>query len=45
MAPIGWLCQGLARILSGDLDGGDASFADAVIIATEAGAPEGLPRR
>ncbi len=35
-------CQGLARILSGDLDGGDASFADAVIIATEAGAPEGL---
>jgi LuxR family maltose regulon positive regulatory protein len=42
MAPIGSLCQGLARILSGDLDGGDASFADAVIIATEAGAPEGL---
>jgi LuxR family maltose regulon positive regulatory protein len=42
MAPIGWLCQGLARTLSGDLDGGDASFADAVIIATEAGAPEGL---
>jgi LuxR family maltose regulon positive regulatory protein len=42
MAPIAWLCQGLARILSGDLDGGDASFADAVIIATEAGAPEGL---
>jgi LuxR family maltose regulon positive regulatory protein len=41
-APIAWLCQGLARILSGDLDGGDASFADAVIIATEAGAPEGL---
>jgi LuxR family transcriptional regulator, maltose regulon positive regulatory protein len=42
MAPIGSLCQGLARILSGDVDGGDASFADAVIIATEAGAPEGL---
>ena len=41
-APIASLCQGLARILSGDLDGGDASFADAVIIATEAGAPEGL---
>jgi LuxR family maltose regulon positive regulatory protein len=41
-APIAWLCQGLARILSGDLDGGDESFADAVIIATEAGAPEGL---
>ena len=41
-APIAALCQGLARILSGDLDGGDASFADAVIIATEVGAPEGL---
>ncbi|HEU5391650.1 MAG TPA: LuxR C-terminal-related transcriptional regulator [Streptosporangiaceae bacterium] len=41
-APIARLCQGLARILSGDLDGGDASFADAVVIATEAGAPEGL---
>jgi LuxR family maltose regulon positive regulatory protein len=42
MAPIAALCQGLARILSGDLDGGDASFQDAVVIATEAGAPEGL---
>jgi len=42
MAPIGSLCQGLARTLAGDLDGGDASFADAVIIATEVGAPEGL---
>ncbi len=41
-APIAALCQGLARILSGDLDGGDASFADAVVIATEAGAAEGL---
>jgi LuxR family transcriptional regulator, maltose regulon positive regulatory protein len=41
-APIAALCQGLARILSGDLDGGDASFADAVTIATDAGAPEGL---
>ena len=42
MAPIGSLCQGLARTMAGDLDGGDASFADAVIIATEVGAPEGL---
>ena len=42
MAPIGTLCQGLARLLSGDLDGADASFADAVAIATEAAAPEGL---
>jgi LuxR family maltose regulon positive regulatory protein len=42
MAPIGALCQGLARMLSGDLDGSDVSFADAVSIATEAGAPEGL---
>ena len=41
-APIAAFCQGLARILSGDLDGGDASFADAVVIAAEAGAPEGL---
>jgi len=42
MAPIAQLCQGLARILSGDLDGGDASFQEGVAIATEAGAPEGL---
>jgi len=42
MAPIAALCQGLARILAGDLDGGDLSFADAVIVATEADAPEGL---
>jgi LuxR family maltose regulon positive regulatory protein len=42
MAPIAALCQGLARILSDDLDGGDASFQDAVIIATEVDAPEGL---
>src|SRR5690348_2200847 len=42
MAPIAALCQGLSRMLSGDLDGGDASFADAVVIATEADAPEGL---
>jgi LuxR family transcriptional regulator, maltose regulon positive regulatory protein len=42
MAPIGSLCQGVARTISGDLDGGDMSFADAVIIATEAGASEGL---
>ena len=42
MAPIAALCQGLARILSGDLNGGGASFQDAVIIATEADAPEGL---
>jgi len=41
-APIAALCQGLGRVLSGDLDGGDASFADAVVIATDAGAPEGL---
>src|SRR4029077_18701017 len=32
----------LPRTMAGDLDGGDASFADAVIIATEVGAPEGL---
>ena len=42
MAPIASLLPGLARILSGDLDGGDVSFDDAVSIATEAGAPEGL---
>ena len=42
MAPIAAFCQGVARILSGDLDGGDASFQDSVIIATEAEAPEGL---
>ncbi len=42
MAPVAAFCQGLARVLSGDLEGGDASFEDAAIIAAEAGAPEGL---
>jgi len=34
--------QGLARVLSGDLDGGDASLQDAARIAEEAGAPDDL---
>ena len=38
--PVATLLQGIARILDGDLDGGDASLEDAVSAAEEAGAPE-----
>ena len=34
------LVQGIARVLSGDLDGGDASLEDALSVGEEAGAPE-----
>ena len=34
--------QGLARVLSGDLEGGEASFQDAVAVAGEADAPDTL---
>jgi LuxR family transcriptional regulator, maltose regulon positive regulatory protein len=34
--------QGIARVLSGDLDGGDASFQDVADVADEAGAPDTL---
>jgi LuxR family maltose regulon positive regulatory protein len=37
-----FLCQGVARVLSGDPDGADTSFADAVSVAEEAGAREAL---
>ena len=43
VAPVPALLQGLARVLSGDLDGGDASFQDAVSIGEQVGAPELLP--
>jgi LuxR family transcriptional regulator, maltose regulon positive regulatory protein len=36
------ICQGLARVLSGDPDGGDASFAEAVIVGEQAGAHEAV---
>jgi LuxR family transcriptional regulator, maltose regulon positive regulatory protein len=36
------LCQGLARIFSGDLDGGDARLEEAVSLAAESGAPEAV---
>ena len=39
-APVAALCQGIARILSGDLDGGDASLEDTVSVAKEVGAHE-----
>jgi LuxR family maltose regulon positive regulatory protein len=42
VTPAPALMQGLARVLSGDLDGGDASFEDAVSVAGEAGTPEVL---
>jgi len=34
--------QGIARVLCGDLDGGEASLQDAVAVAGEAGAPDTL---
>ena len=40
--PIATLLQGIARILSGDLDGGDASLEDAVSAAEDVSAPEVL---
>jgi LuxR family transcriptional regulator, maltose regulon positive regulatory protein len=41
-APALALMQGLARVLSGDLDGGDAFFQEAVSVAEEGTAPETL---
>jgi len=40
MAPAGAVCQGVARILSGDLDDGDAYLEDAVSVAEDVGAYE-----
>ncbi len=42
VTPAPALYQGLARILSGDLDGGDASFEDAISPGEQAGAYETL---
>ena len=40
VAPVAALCQGVARILSGDPDGGDASLEDTVRVAEHVGAHE-----
>ncbi len=40
VAPVAALCQGLARILSGDPDDGDAYLEDMVTVAEQAGAYE-----
>jgi LuxR family transcriptional regulator, maltose regulon positive regulatory protein len=42
MDPSPLLLQGIARVLSGDPAGGDASFQDAAVVATETGAPDTL---
>ena len=42
MAPAAALFQGIARVLSGDLDGGEASFQDAVRAGEQVGAPEAV---
>jgi LuxR family maltose regulon positive regulatory protein len=42
VAPVAELCQGLARVLSGDLDKGDAFLEDAVSIGREVSAPDVL---
>src|SRR5215468_3993077 len=40
VTPVAALTQGIARVLSGDLEGGDACFQDAVSMGEDAGAPE-----
>jgi LuxR family transcriptional regulator, maltose regulon positive regulatory protein len=40
VAPVAALCQGVARILSGDPDGGDVSLEETVRVAKQVGAPE-----
>jgi LuxR family maltose regulon positive regulatory protein len=40
VAPVAGLCQGVARILSGDPDGGDASLEDTARVAEQVGAHE-----
>ena len=40
VAPVAALCQGIASILSGDLDGGDASLEDTASVGEEVGAHE-----
>ena len=40
MAPVATLCQGVARILSGDPDDGDAYLEDTVSVAEQVGAYE-----
>jgi LuxR family transcriptional regulator, maltose regulon positive regulatory protein len=40
VTPAPALTQGIARILCGDLDGGDASLEEAIRVGEEAGAPE-----
>ena len=42
LTPAPALMQGIARVLSGDLDGGDASLADAVSVAEEADVSDDL---
>ena len=42
VAPVAGVCQGVASILSGDLDGGDAYLEHAVSLAEEVGAYETL---
>ena len=43
VAPAPALFQGIARVLGGDLDGGDASLEDAVSVGADASAPEVFP--
>jgi LuxR family transcriptional regulator, maltose regulon positive regulatory protein len=42
VAPVAGLCQGLAMVLSGDLDGADASFEEAIRTGGDIGAPDVL---
>jgi LuxR family maltose regulon positive regulatory protein len=42
LQPVPFICQGLARVASGDSDGADESFQDAVSVAEQAGADEPL---
>jgi LuxR family maltose regulon positive regulatory protein len=40
--PAPWVCQGLTRLVSGDPDGADECFQDAVSVGEQADAPEAL---
>src|SRR6201993_1167956 len=42
IAPVAALCQGIAQVLSGDPEGGEAFFEEAIGCGPEAGAPDVL---
>jgi hypothetical protein len=45
VTPAPAIAQGIARVLCGDLDGGDAALEDGIRVAEEVGAPRMLRSR